>query len=189
MVRLPSETATNTVPTGFWSVPPEGPAIPVVDTPMSVPLAFLTPSAMRTATSLLTAPCCLMTIFGHTQQLRFRAVAVRDNAALEVRRASRDVGDPVGHEAARERLGHADRELFLREQRADHPLEGVLVVSEDVLFDPLLDPLQHTRKVFFRPCPVVMPRGDDEMVLGKPGVKPDDSHARDRISSLPGLRR
>ena len=63
--------------------------------------------------------------------------------------------------------------FLLREECADHSLEGVLVVSEDVFSEPLLYPFEHIGKVFVRPCPVVVPRGDDDVVFGKPGVKAD----------------
>ena len=48
--------AIHTKPTGFSSVPPDGPAIPVVDTQISNSKISLQPSAIAQATSWLTAP-------------------------------------------------------------------------------------------------------------------------------------
>ncbi len=47
----------HTVPTGFSAVPPPGPAIPVVATARSTPLASRRPDAIARATGSLTAPC------------------------------------------------------------------------------------------------------------------------------------
>jgi hypothetical protein len=41
----------KTVPTGFSSVPPLGPATPVIDNPKSVPTRVRTPSAIASATT------------------------------------------------------------------------------------------------------------------------------------------
>ena len=46
---------TYTVPTGFSSVPPVGPATPVVDTAISAPDSFSTPSAISSAHGILTS--------------------------------------------------------------------------------------------------------------------------------------
>ncbi len=51
-----SATQTHTVPTGFSSEPPPGPATPVIATPIDVPSARRTPSAIASATSWETAP-------------------------------------------------------------------------------------------------------------------------------------
>src|SRR5690625_7087695 len=53
MIQKPIQTS----PTGFSGVPPPGPAIPVVETPISLPNFFATPSAICNAVNLLTAPC------------------------------------------------------------------------------------------------------------------------------------
>ena len=47
----------NTVPTGFASLPPEGPATPVIDAAQSERSAARTPRASSAATGSLTAPC------------------------------------------------------------------------------------------------------------------------------------
>jgi len=47
----------NTVPTGFWALPPSGPAIPVMLTPTSTWACFRAPRAICPATGSLTAPC------------------------------------------------------------------------------------------------------------------------------------
>ena len=44
------------VPTGLCSLPPLGPAMPVIDRPYVVPVAFTAPSAIAIAVSSLTAP-------------------------------------------------------------------------------------------------------------------------------------
>ena len=51
-----SLTAIKVKPTGFSSLPPVGPAIPVTETPISAPAARQTPSAIRRAIGSLTAP-------------------------------------------------------------------------------------------------------------------------------------
>jgi hypothetical protein len=56
--RSPSTCATlrQTVPTGFSALPPSGPAIPVIPTPISAPKRAIAPSASAAATSGETAP-------------------------------------------------------------------------------------------------------------------------------------
>ena len=56
--------ATQQVPTGFSSLPPPGPAMPVVATLQSVSSKMATPRAMASAHSRLTAPCCSRTSSG-----------------------------------------------------------------------------------------------------------------------------
>ena len=51
-----SATETQTSPTGFSSVPPSGPATPVMPTPRSAPSRAIAPSASARATSSETAP-------------------------------------------------------------------------------------------------------------------------------------
>jgi len=48
--------AMATVPTGFSGVPPPGPAMPVIATAVSTPVARNTPSSIARATGSLTAP-------------------------------------------------------------------------------------------------------------------------------------
>ncbi len=60
MAASGDETAIATVPTGFCGVPPPGPAIPVIPTPMLAPVRARIPSARATATGSLTAPCAAM---------------------------------------------------------------------------------------------------------------------------------
>ena len=50
-------TAYQTVPTGFASVPPPGPAMPVTATATSTPSRSTAPRAIASATGSLTAPC------------------------------------------------------------------------------------------------------------------------------------
>ena len=49
--------ARATVPTGLASVPPSGPAMPVMPMPTSAPLRARMPAAIACATGSLTAPC------------------------------------------------------------------------------------------------------------------------------------
>ncbi len=63
----------HTVPTGFDGVPPDGPAIPVVDSPMSVRAAPRIPDAIDSAVSLLTAPCAPITPAGTRRSSVFEA--------------------------------------------------------------------------------------------------------------------
>ena len=57
-IRAPPRSATDrqTVPTGLASLPPPGPAIPVIPIPRSAPRRSIAPSASATATSGETAP-------------------------------------------------------------------------------------------------------------------------------------
>ena len=50
-------TAMNTVPTGFASLPPPGPATPVVEIAIVAPVRVSAPRAISMAVSWLTAPC------------------------------------------------------------------------------------------------------------------------------------
>ena len=54
------DTPTYTVPTGVCSVPPPGPAIPVVETATSAPERSRTPFAICFAVSSETTPCFSM---------------------------------------------------------------------------------------------------------------------------------
>lgn len=74
VVRGPLHAAIHTVPTGFSRVPPEGPAIPVTETPQWVPNTSRTPRAMATATSPLTAPLALMSCSGTPRRRVFDAL-------------------------------------------------------------------------------------------------------------------
>jgi len=51
-----SARAKTTVPTGFFSLPPPGPAIPVIATATSAALFVSAPCAMLQATAIETAP-------------------------------------------------------------------------------------------------------------------------------------
>src|SRR3954454_6187393 len=53
--------ATYVSPTGFWAVPPSGPAIPVTDTARSAPVRRRPPTAIAIATWAETAPCAART--------------------------------------------------------------------------------------------------------------------------------
>ena len=58
VIRAPSEenTEKQTSPTGFSSVPPPGPAMPVTPMPISAPNRSAAPEASASATSVETAP-------------------------------------------------------------------------------------------------------------------------------------
>src|ERR1044072_5331964 len=70
-----SASAMKTVPTGFSSVPPPGPAIPVIDNPKSVPMRLRTPSAIASATGALTAPCSINNIGSTSNSFVFTSFA------------------------------------------------------------------------------------------------------------------
>jgi hypothetical protein len=59
VIVAPSRVITDqhTVPTGFSSVPPSGPAIPVIATAASAPKRSIAPAAIASATAPETAPC------------------------------------------------------------------------------------------------------------------------------------
>lgn len=61
--------------------------------------------------------------------------------------------------------------FFLREQRADHSLEGVLVVAEDVAAEPLHDALTDEGEVRLGPRAVGAPCRQNQVVLRKARVK------------------
>jgi len=48
--------ANTTVPTGFFSVPPPGPAMPVIATPISALVFWIAPCAIAQAVATETAP-------------------------------------------------------------------------------------------------------------------------------------
>src|SRR5918995_1888142 len=62
VIERPSVSCTlqQTVPTGFSSLPPSGPAMPVTATAVSAPNRFSAPAAMASATGSDTAPCSLI---------------------------------------------------------------------------------------------------------------------------------
>ena len=116
VIRSPSRELTekHTIPTGFSSVPPPGPAMPVIPIPRSAPKRAEAPSASASATSVETAPkrsissastptCCDLGLVrvghdrhrGSTPRSRPRSVSradssppVHDSATATVRPAS-----------------------------------------------------------------------------------------------------
>ena len=66
--------AMNTVPTGLASVPPSGPAMPVMPMPTCVPQRARTPAASASATGSLTAPCSAMSAGGTSASTVFSAL-------------------------------------------------------------------------------------------------------------------
>ena len=69
-------TAMATVPTGFCGVPPVGPAMPVMPTPIDEPVLARTPSASAAATGSLTAPCAAISSGGTPAEFDLQRVAV-----------------------------------------------------------------------------------------------------------------
>ena len=103
-------TATYTSPTGFASVPPSGPATPVTPTPRSARSRSRAPSAMAIATCADTAPCASSTSAGTPSSRSLTGFEYATIAAREVRGRPGHLGDQVGDEAARARLGRRERQ-------------------------------------------------------------------------------
>ena len=76
-------TAMHTVPTGFCSLPPPGPAMPVMPTPTSTPARSRMPVGHRQATGSLTAPC------SRDQRLAARRAARSSRGCCRRRRCAR----------------------------------------------------------------------------------------------------
>ena len=93
-------------PTGFSSVPPPGPAIPVTPTPMSALQMSRIFSASASATSLLTAPWASIIKRRHIGEQRFQFVRVHHRSAQEVARTPGDRRNALGHHSSGARLRH-----------------------------------------------------------------------------------
>ena len=130
--RRGSATATATVPTGLAGVPPSGPAMPVMPTPMSAPDAARMPSAMARATGSLTAPCASSSAGVHAQHPGLDVVGVGHDGVTDVARAARHVGQPRRHQAARAGFGRRHGQTPRRQQLADDFLQALAVHAEDV---------------------------------------------------------
>ena len=76
----------HTVPTGLSSVPPPGPAIPVIATAVSAPKRLIAPSAIASATGSDTAPCVGDQVGFDAEQFGLRLVRVGDHTAGDVGR-------------------------------------------------------------------------------------------------------
>ncbi len=122
-------TARWTVPTGLASLPPPGPATPVIPTAQSLPRARRTPSAIARATGSETAPCSAIISGRHAHQLCLQRVAVGDGGAQEVVAAAGHGGDPLREEAAGARLGGGEGGSGGAQQIADHALQRVLLAG------------------------------------------------------------
>src|SRR5207302_1515948 len=72
--RPACDSAICTVPTGFSSLPPPGPAMPVIPTPSVLPTWRRIPSARAIATSLLTAPLDWISSGGTSAHAVFRSL-------------------------------------------------------------------------------------------------------------------
>ena len=99
-------THTQTVPTGFSGVPPSGPAMPVIPTPIDgaePPRGARRPApppppATRPRRAAISSA-------GTPAMRHLRLVRVHDHAAEHVGRRARPVGQPRRHQPARARLG------------------------------------------------------------------------------------
>ena len=78
-----SARANTTVPTGFLSLPPAGPAMPVIATATSAPLRSSAPCAMPQATAIETAPKVSSTSSLTPSIDCFDVVAIGDEAGIE----------------------------------------------------------------------------------------------------------
>ena len=101
ITATPDSVATEkqTVPTGLSSVPPPGPAMPVMPMPTEAPSALTAPTARASATSVDTAPCCCDQGRRDAGQRGLRLVGVDDQPAEHVVRGARpgrSAGRPAG---------------------------------------------------------------------------------------------
>ena len=95
----------NAVPTGFWAVPPSGPAIPVVERANVVPLRCSAPSAMARATSSLTAPATEISsaetpnvrVFASLEYVTFPSINTAEDPGTSV---TRFASNPPVHDSA-----------------------------------------------------------------------------------------
>ena len=101
-------TQKHTVPTGFSSVPPPGPAIPVIATAVSAPKRASAPSAIAAATSGETAPWRSISSAIDAQQLGLGLVRVGDHPARDVGRGPGPLGQARRQQPGGARLGDRD---------------------------------------------------------------------------------
>ena len=83
-------TANTTVPTGFSSVPPSGPAMPVMATPTSAPVARSDAVRHRLGHRFADGAVRGDELGRHAEQARLRLVAVADDTAVDVGGAARE---------------------------------------------------------------------------------------------------
>ena len=117
-----TSVAIHTVPTGFSSVPPPGPATPVIAIPTRAPVAARTPVAIARTTGSLTAPCSRRSSFGTPSSSMLHVVRVRDHATQhDVARAG-NRGEARAEQAAGAALGDARSRARARDtDRARRP--------------------------------------------------------------------
>ena len=99
----PSRAATqkHTVPTGFSSLPPSGPATPVIPIPKSASKRLIAPCASSVATSGETAPRAVITSASTPSNPVLAGIAVGRDAPREILRGAAAVGEAGGHQTAR----------------------------------------------------------------------------------------
>ena len=93
-------TPYQIVPTGFASLPPPGPAMPVTETAASAPSRSTAPRAIASATGSLTAPCSATSAGSTPSTPGLELVGVGDDAAHVDVRAARDLRQPRPDQAA-----------------------------------------------------------------------------------------
>ena len=132
----PSLMLQHTVPTGFSSLPPPGPAMPVIDTAVSAPKRSSAPAAIASATSLGHGPVGADQRPGHPEQRDLGLVRVGDDPARHVvgrpgRSVSRAAISPAVHDSASAIGVPASRaatwsssRAVLREERARRGVAG-----------------------------------------------------------------
>ncbi len=97
------------VPTGLSSVPPLGPAIPVIDTAISAPATRSAPSAIAAAVSALTAPCARQNLLAHAEHRLLGAVRVNDGVEQQVVRGPGHSSEHLTNPPAGAGFGHGQR--------------------------------------------------------------------------------
>ena len=121
----------QTVPTGFASLPPVGPAMPVVASPEIGSGAFAHAGGHCQSRGLAHRPLRLQGPGGNPQQRLFGAVGVGHGRQQEVVRAAGDIGEAMGEESAGAALRHGQRRPFFAQELAHDGLQAIAFPGDE----------------------------------------------------------
>ena len=116
---LGKDSPIKTVPTGFSSFPPFGPAMPETDSPIWLLAAEQTPPAIWQTVGMLTAPKVLRTFFFNAQKRMFKLVAVRQNSALKPCACAAYLRDSGSEQSACAGFSNCQTHFELRQKNAE----------------------------------------------------------------------
>ena len=120
-----------TRPTGFSALPPPGPAIPVMPTPMSAPQPGPGPLGQRAGDLGADRADPLDQLGRHTGQIMFGLVGIDHQSAQHVGRRAGQIGQPAGEQAGRARLGGRDGQFPGEQRVGDDLVDRAPVERED----------------------------------------------------------